>query len=228
MYNSYIVHPSVATSYLNCATYSYLKLPWLLAWVSTPIPMAIFLAENSMHCYLSHWCSGLHASSFLGDSLRINFRTLPFFEDDTSNCFYLGVPIYVCVTVYIATYTFTSVCTLPISHAYFAVKFDYIISKLCLWTEFRKKHYLHQTMVLLLIIQGNMNFFTKLQSFFSAFRNELATLLSCSTNGSQAAQYFTTSNPKHSDPFSAKEKFIHAKVLASCSFAIASLHFSHY
>ncbi|KAM3210254.1 hypothetical protein ACQJBY_064339 [Aegilops geniculata] len=32
-----------------------------------------------------------------------------------------------------------------------------------------------------------------------------------STNGSQAAQYLTTSKPKHSDPFSAKEKFIHAK-----------------
>ncbi|KAF7095510.1 hypothetical protein CFC21_097662 [Triticum aestivum] len=32
-----------------------------------------------------------------------------------------------------------------------------------------------------------------------------------STNGSQAAQYLTTTKPKHSDPFSAKEKFIHAK-----------------
>lgn len=32
-----------------------------------------------------------------------------------------------------------------------------------------------------------------------------------SVNGSQTAQYFTVSKPKHSDPFSSKEKFIHAK-----------------
>ncbi|XP_051202955.1 ADP-ribosylation factor GTPase-activating protein AGD3 isoform X2 [Lolium perenne] len=32
-----------------------------------------------------------------------------------------------------------------------------------------------------------------------------------SINGPHTAQYFTVSKPKHSDPFSAKEKFIHAK-----------------
>ncbi|KAM0890366.1 hypothetical protein ACQ4PT_027156 [Festuca glaucescens] len=44
-----------------------------------------------------------------------------------------------------------------------------------------------------------------LNSSSNAYSGEL------SINGPHTAQYFTVSKPKHSDPFSAKEKFIHAK-----------------
>jgi hypothetical protein len=49
----------------------------------------------------------------------------------------------------------------------------------------------------------------------------------CSADGSDTSQYLSVSKPKHKDVFSAKEKFIHAKVFTTFTTAYIPLFFSN-